>query len=166
MPNNIRLKTARVAKQLTQLQLAKQIGTKEIEISRFETGRAQPDKATKERIAEILQKEVYEIFDCNKSPVIASVEPVKPMKTDNEIRKICEALWIPISSWNLSYDQLVRLAYTPGNDSGDVVYTSPTGSCMTRHMCHNLIKDFSTFSHGFVVAYRYLETEQRKESKQ
>lgn len=81
------------------------------------------------------------------------------MKTNSEIRAICEALWMPISSWNLSRDQLLRLAYTPGNGDGDVVYTSPTGSCMTRHMCHSLLDSFSSFSHGFQVAYRHLETE-------
>jgi len=89
------------------------------------------------------------------------------MKTNDEIRKICEALWMPISSWNLSYDQLVQLSYaTEDKTDGDVVYTSPTGSCMTRHMCHNLINNFTAFSHGFQVACRYLETEQRKEPKQ
>ncbi len=63
MAANIRLKTARVAQELTQLQLAARIGKKEIEISRFETGRAQPDSDTKQRIAEILQKPKFELFD-------------------------------------------------------------------------------------------------------
>lgn len=64
MATNIRLRTARVGKGLTQLQLAEIIGIKEIEISRFETGRAFPDPLTKRRISEVLQKPTYEIFDC------------------------------------------------------------------------------------------------------
>lgn len=62
MATNIRLKSARVGKGFTQLQLAELIGTKEIEISRFETGRAFPDPDMKRRIAEVLQKPTYEIF--------------------------------------------------------------------------------------------------------
>lgn len=64
MATNMRMKAARVGKGLTQLQLAEKIGRKEIEISRYETGRARPDPDTKRRIAEVLQKPTYEIFDC------------------------------------------------------------------------------------------------------
>lgn len=64
MATNIRLRTARVARDMTQLQLAEKIGRKEIEVSRFETGRARPDPDTKRRIAEVLQKPTYELFDC------------------------------------------------------------------------------------------------------
>ncbi|NLF99511.1 MAG: helix-turn-helix transcriptional regulator [Lentisphaerae bacterium] len=64
MASNKRLKAARVLRGLTQLQLAEMVGTKEIEISRYETGRAYPAPDTKRRIAEILQKPVYELFDC------------------------------------------------------------------------------------------------------
>jgi transcriptional regulator with XRE-family HTH domain len=63
MATNIRLRMARVEKGMTQLQLAEKIGKKEIEVSRYETGRAHPDRDTKRRIAEILQKPTYEIFD-------------------------------------------------------------------------------------------------------
>ena len=63
MGTNMRLKTARVAIGMTQLQLAERVGKKEIEISRIETGRACPDRDTKRRIAEVLQKNTYEIFD-------------------------------------------------------------------------------------------------------
>ncbi len=51
-------------KGITQLQLAEQVGTREIEISRIETGRVTPDGAMKQRIALILQKPTFEIFDC------------------------------------------------------------------------------------------------------
>ncbi len=64
MASNYRLKAARFLKGLTQLQLADKVGAKEIDISRMETGRARPDADTKRRIAEILQKPAFELFDC------------------------------------------------------------------------------------------------------
>lgn len=48
---------------LTQLALAEKVGTKEIEVSRFETGRAQPDALVKQRIADVLQKPAFELFE-------------------------------------------------------------------------------------------------------
>ena len=62
MATNIRLRTARVAKSMTQLHLAEKVGRKEIDISRIETGRCSPDAETKRRIAEALGKPVYELF--------------------------------------------------------------------------------------------------------
>src|SRR5690242_19618153 len=47
MAANQRLKVARVLRGLTQLQLAERVGTKEIDISRFETGRCRPDDEMK-----------------------------------------------------------------------------------------------------------------------
>lgn len=64
MAVNNRLKAARVLKSMTQLRLAELVGTREIEISRIETGRAVPDAQTKQRIADILQKPTFELFDC------------------------------------------------------------------------------------------------------
>lgn len=64
MAANNRLKAARVLMGLTQLQLAEKVGTKEIEISRLETGRARPDSHTKQRIADALGKPTFELFDC------------------------------------------------------------------------------------------------------
>ena len=64
MARNKRLWMARVLKGLTQLELAEQVGKKEIEISRLETGRATADSATKHRIAEVLEKPTFELFDC------------------------------------------------------------------------------------------------------
>lgn len=63
MAQNKRLRAARVFLGLTQLQLAEKIGKKEIEVSRIETGRAQPDAQAKRRIAEVLQKPVFELFE-------------------------------------------------------------------------------------------------------
>jgi len=62
MAENKRLKAARVLVGLTQLQLAERIGGKEIEISRYETGRARPGEDVKRRIADVLGKPGYEIF--------------------------------------------------------------------------------------------------------
>ena len=63
MATNIRLRTARVAKGMTQLQLAEAIGRREIDVSRLETGRANPDLETKRRIAEILGQPPITLFD-------------------------------------------------------------------------------------------------------
>ena len=63
MTANNRMKAARVLKGLTQMQLAELVGTREIEISRIETGRVTPDAYTKERIAIVLQKPTFELFD-------------------------------------------------------------------------------------------------------
>lgn len=64
MAENRRMAAARVLRGLTQRQLAEKVGTREIEISRMETGRTQPDAEMKRRIADVLQKPAYEIFDC------------------------------------------------------------------------------------------------------
>ncbi|MBI5386785.1 MAG: helix-turn-helix transcriptional regulator [Verrucomicrobia bacterium] len=64
MATNHRLKAARALKGMTQLHLAEQVGTREIEISRIETGRVRPDAEMKRRIAAIFQKPAYELFDC------------------------------------------------------------------------------------------------------
>lgn len=63
MAANNRLRAARVLRGLTQLQLAEKIGRKEIEVSRIETGRAEPGSEVKRRIAEVLQKPAFELFD-------------------------------------------------------------------------------------------------------
>ena len=64
MAENRRLAAARVLKGITQRQLAEFVGTREIEISRIETGRVSPDADMKRRIALILQKPTFELFDC------------------------------------------------------------------------------------------------------
>jgi transcriptional regulator with XRE-family HTH domain len=64
MAANYRLKAARVLQGLTQLQLAERLGIKEIEMSRLETGRGLPTPQLKIRIAEILKKPAFELFDC------------------------------------------------------------------------------------------------------
>lgn len=62
MTKNNRLKAARVFVGLTQKQLAEKVGIEEINISRFETGRAEPGDELKHRIAQELNKEVMELF--------------------------------------------------------------------------------------------------------
>ena len=63
MATNNRLKAARVLKGMTQLQLADQVGLKEIEVSRIETGRVDADAELKRRIADVLQKPTFELFN-------------------------------------------------------------------------------------------------------
>ena len=63
MATNLRMKAARVLRGLTQLELAEKLGLKEIEVSRFETGRAQARQEVKRRIAEVLGKPTFEIFE-------------------------------------------------------------------------------------------------------
>lgn len=58
------MKAARALAGLTQRQLAEKVGTREIEISRIETGRVRPDAEMKQRIAGVLQKPGIELFDC------------------------------------------------------------------------------------------------------
>jgi DNA-binding XRE family transcriptional regulator len=48
---------------MTQRQLAEKVSGKEIDVSRYETGRKQPDLDTKRRIAKVLAKPTYELFD-------------------------------------------------------------------------------------------------------
>ena len=57
------MKAARVLKGITQLQLADKVATREIEISRIETGRVQPTTELKQRIAEALGKPTFELFE-------------------------------------------------------------------------------------------------------
>jgi len=64
MAGNKRLRAARVLKGVTQLQLAEQVGAKEIEISRIETGRVRPTDEMKRLIADALHKPTFELFDC------------------------------------------------------------------------------------------------------
>lgn len=64
MATNRRLAAARVLRGITQRKLAELVGTKEIEISRIETGPVAPDAAMKQRIAMILGKPTFELFDC------------------------------------------------------------------------------------------------------
>ena len=64
MAENRRLAAARVLKGITQRKLAELVGTREIEISRIETGRITPDVKLKQRIAEVLEKPTFELFDC------------------------------------------------------------------------------------------------------
>jgi transcriptional regulator with XRE-family HTH domain len=63
MAVNKRLKAARAAKGITQLQLAQLLGVKEIDISRYETGRSVPESQMKSRIAEVLGRMTFELFD-------------------------------------------------------------------------------------------------------
>jgi transcriptional regulator with XRE-family HTH domain len=66
MAVNRRLAAARALAGLTQRELARRVGTREIEISRIETGRVCPGEDVKRRIAEALQKPALELFDAQR----------------------------------------------------------------------------------------------------
>lgn len=91
--------------------------------------------------------------------------------TEGEIRQKCEEIWVKGNSWNLTYDDLIRLSYVHGNlgdgringfdnKDSDTVYVSPNGHEMTRAMCSHWMNDWCSYSHGFCVAWRYLESQQ------
>lgn len=57
------------------------------------------------------------------------------------------------SSWGLTYDQLVACSFTaPGASPGDTVYTSPSGSVMTRHICSHWINFYGAAQMGWTAA--------------
>lgn len=61
-----------------------------------------------------------------------------------------EAWFLKVSSWGLSHEELVNASIrTPGNDPGDVVYTSPSGSAMTRHICSHWINFYGAAKFGW-----------------
>ncbi len=54
------------------------------------------------------------------------------------------------NSWGLTYDELLALAYTPGSDPGDVVFTPPNGkSSLTRYQCGRWIEFYSAAKTGW-----------------
>ena len=59
---NDRLRTARLLARLTQHELGQKAGVKEWNISRLETGRAEPTREERKRIAAVLGKKTYELF--------------------------------------------------------------------------------------------------------
>ncbi|MBU4460478.1 MAG: helix-turn-helix domain-containing protein, partial [Verrucomicrobia bacterium] len=63
MATNKRMKAARALRGLTQRDLAERIGRREIDVSRIETGRVQPDREIRQRIAAMLRVSTFEIFD-------------------------------------------------------------------------------------------------------
>lgn len=63
MSENRRLKVARVSEGLTQFQLAELIGLREVDISRFETGRGSPAPTVRQRLAAVLKRPAFELFD-------------------------------------------------------------------------------------------------------
>lgn len=58
------------------------------------------------------------------------------------------------TSWGLSYDDFIRLSYTPGTDEGDVVFTTDNGHCLTRFMCNRWIETNGSARSGWIAARR------------
>ena len=64
MTSNVsRLKVARTAAGMNQFDLAQRVGCPEVTISRIETGRLAPSPALKEKIASVLGKQAFELFE-------------------------------------------------------------------------------------------------------
>ena len=64
MTKNVsRLKIARVAAGLSQFELAQKVEVNEVAISRIETGRTTAPSVLKTKIAAILNKSTFEIFE-------------------------------------------------------------------------------------------------------
>ena len=58
-----RLKLERAERRLSQFELAKMVGVNEVTISRIETGRLTPAPDLKSKIATVLGKPAYELFN-------------------------------------------------------------------------------------------------------
>jgi hypothetical protein len=64
--------------------------------------------------------------------------------------------FLKVSSWGLTYDQLVTCSLTTlGTDPGDTVYTSPSGSEMTRHICSHWINFYGAAQFGWKASRAY-----------
>ena len=59
-----RMRDARHQLRITQFELAQRAGCSESQITKIETGRAVPDASLKQRIAAILEKPTFELFEC------------------------------------------------------------------------------------------------------
>jgi hypothetical protein len=60
--------------------------------------------------------------------------------------------FLKFSSWGLSHQQLLTCAFAPGSDPVDDVYTSPSGSVMTRHICSHWINFYGAAQAGWNAA--------------
>ena len=63
MQKNLRLKIQRIAAGLSQRELAEVIGSTEMAVCRWETGRARPSPEMRQRVADALRCKTFEIWD-------------------------------------------------------------------------------------------------------
>ena len=63
MTRNLRLKIHRMAANITQRELAEMVGTTEMTVCRWETGRARPSPEMRQRVADVLAVRPFEIWD-------------------------------------------------------------------------------------------------------
>lgn len=56
------------------------------------------------------------------------------------------------NTWGLSKDELIQCSQTPGNGPGDAVFTSESGSVMTRSICERWLAFHSAASAGWNAA--------------
>jgi hypothetical protein len=76
-------------------------------------------------------------------------------------RMTLDEWFLKFNSWGLSHQQLLTCAFAPGSDPGDDVYTSPSGSVMTRHICSHWINFYGAAQAGWNAA---LSSAHRKEN--
>lgn len=60
--------------------------------------------------------------------------------------------FLKFNTWNLSFQDLLRLSFTPGDDEGDEVYVSDANSVMTRYMCSKWIEFYHAAKTGWNAA--------------
>lgn len=81
--------------------------------------------------------------------------------TDGELDQLVEQEWLKhgCSGWGLTHRQLIEASYsTDDMHEGATVYVSENGHEMSRIMCSDFIRAWSSFQHGFKVAYKALKT--------
>lgn len=91
--------------------------------------------------------------------------------TRSGIDKEAHDAWVESNTWNLTWDDFVRLSYFQGcleqgsdgsgpiNSSGqwnagDIVYMTETGNTMTRDMVSYWLSDYRAFTYGYKTAIK------------
>lgn len=81
--------------------------------------------------------------------------------TEDEIYDKCSEVWASKNTWNLTYEDLIRISYVRGDNGNglddkpeDTVYTSPEGYILTRCSCSRLMLDWFGFVAGFVESWK------------
>lgn len=77
----------------------------------------------------------------------------------DQLTAIAQDTWKEFYTWNLTYDELIRLSYVEGSDGtydnqGDIVYTSPEGHEMSRYRCNQLVNTWHPYLSGFLAGYK------------
>lgn len=87
-----------------------------------------------------------------------------PVITKQKLYDLAEAAFVAKDSWHVSTDALLKFCFQRGpdgngarngsdNSPGDTVYTSPSGSEMTRHMAERLWEYSGNYRCGWADGY-------------